>query len=119
MSEACQVVTNAYEEIVDNEEVLTTFKEFVAKGKIPSATAFLRYDEGYECGLPNHQDIDGVFFSAILIIKDSTRGRLKIEGVSFPEEFDKGDFILMNPRVFHSVPEYKREEQRKVVVLTC
>ena len=119
VSEACQVVTNPYEEIVDNEEVLTMFKEFVARGKILSVTAFLTYDEGYECGPPNLQHVDGVFFSAILIIKDSTRGRLKIEGVSLSEEFDKGDLIRMNPRVFHSVPEYKREEQRKVVVFTC
>ena len=89
VSEAYQVVTNAYEEIVDNEEVLTTSKEFVAKGKIPSVTAFLTYNEGYECSLLDHQDVDSVLFSAILIIKDSTRGRLKIEGFSLPEEFDK------------------------------
>ena len=112
-------MTNAYEEITENEEYLITFKEFVEKGKIPSVTTFLTHDEGYECGIPNHQDVEGVFFSAILIIKTSTRSRLKIEGVSLPDEFDKGSLILMNPRVFYSVPECKRKEQRKVVVFTC
>ena len=57
-------------------------------------------------------------FSCLLIIKDSLRGRLHIPGVDLPEQFDAGDLIFMDPRVFHLVTTWAPDEERKVDVFT-
>ncbi len=119
VSDACEVVTSAYENLMDNNEALDMFQDFVAARKMPFLVLYLTYEVGKKCRLLNHQDLDGVFFFSILIIKDSFRGRLHITNVDLPEEIDKGNLFLMDPRVFHSVTEYAREDERKVVVFTC
>ena len=52
------------------------------------------------------------------MINDSFRGRLDIPGIDFPEMFDAGDLVFMDPRFIHGVSIYPRKKCRKVVVLT-
>ncbi len=119
VSDACEVVTSAYETLVDNDEVLDTFQDFVAVRKRPFLCVVSNLRGWKKCGQVNHKDMDVMFFSAILIMKDSLRGRLHITNIDLSEEFDKGDLILMDPSVFHSVTEYAREDKRKFVVFIC
>ncbi len=99
--DACEFVTSAYENSVDKDEVLDTFQDFFL-------LSYLTYKVGKNSWPVKHQNVEGVFSSAILIIKDSLRGRLHITNVDLPEEFDNGDLILMDPCVFYSVTEFER-----------
>lgn len=115
---ASNVVVESFLDFETKQEVRSVFREFCNSGKLPSVVSYLTYTPGRECGLVNHQDVDSVFFSCLLMIQDSSRGRLHIPGVDLPERFESGDLIFMDPRVFHSVDFFARNEERKVVVFT-
>ena len=118
VSNTSKIVTDTYLGFETSERACDVFRDFVDAGKVPSLVSYLLYEVGKKCGLPNHQDVDATFFSALLMIQDTTRGRLHIDGMDLPEEFNAGDLIFMDPRVYHSVENYARETKRKVVVYT-
>lgn len=94
------------------------FAEFVEKKKIPSLVTYLRYDSAKLHGCGPHQDVDSVFATALLYLKDSDTGPLRVEKIVSIAKMTTGDVIFMNPRVVHEVPFTLREQDRLVLVFT-
>ena len=59
-----------------------------------------------------------VLFSRVLIINGRYLGRQCISNYSLSEEFDAGDFGMIDANFFNEVTKYSRKEQCKVVVFT-
>lgn len=119
VSTVSNIVTSEYVEFETKPNVVDVFNKFVSKDKVPSVISYLIYEPGKKCGLVEHTDVDATFFSCILMIKDSVRGRLIIpDNGELSEPLEAGNCIYMDPRVLHSVTYHAREEKRKVVVFT-
>ena len=97
---------------------IDAFRTLADRRRVPSVVTYLKYEAGKKNGCPRHQDVDAVFFTALLYLKDSALGRLAINRNILPELFEPGDVVYMDPRVEHWVEEVAREEDRQVVVFT-
>ena len=74
MRSVCDYTANALADIIQDESAKNLFLEFVSKRRLPDLVSYLVYDSGHEQGSSEHQDVDSVFCTALLFIKNSTKG---------------------------------------------
>ena len=99
----CDCIKNVLANIIQDESAKNALLEFVSNRRLPGLASYLFYESGHEQGRSEHQDVDSVFCTAFVFIKDSTKGRLHVRGYDLPEHFDTGDVLLMDSRVHHWV----------------
>ena len=58
------------------------------------------------------------FFTCLVMVQDSTEGRLHLHGIDLLDKFDAGDIIMMDPCLWYSVMGCARKLERKVLVFT-
>lgn len=114
----CETVIRHFLDFQTDDEVSAALRKLKndPNRKLFSSVSYIKYPAGQLCGIDLHQDVQSVFFSCVLIIQDTTQGRLHIENVDLPETFYAGDVIFMDPRVWHRIPHCVREGDRKVSV---
>jgi len=88
---------------------------FKSMGENPWDIQILEYERQKEHGTVWHLDAYSTFGTAICILKDSSVGRLHIEGIDVPEGLQAGDVILIDPNTRHKVQIAARNEERVVV----
>ena len=86
-------MADKYLEFETKSHVRGVFRNFVRKGKVPSTVSYLMYKVGKNRGLIEHLDVDASFFSCLIIINNSSRGRLHIPEVHLPELFYARDLF--------------------------
>ncbi len=128
IGQVCDLVSSAYKTCLHvsgrgnqwakRTETIEIFEEFVSKSKIPSTVTYLKYEQGKIQGCVDHQDVDSIFCTGLLYLKDTTRGRLHVANHDLPEFFSPGDLLLMDPCQIHSVTKLARDEVRQVMVFT-
>ena len=124
----CDVIARKFLQVVENgglrryhhlrKQTCSSFRTMAESKRVPSLVTYLKYEEGKTNGCPRHQDVDAVFFTALLYLKDSPLGHLHIAKVDLPKLFYPGDVVIMDPRVEHWVDEVMRTEGRQVLVFT-
>ena len=98
--------------------VIEVIEDLVMKKEVPSVITYLKYEPDKVQGTSEHRDVDSIFCTALLILKDTSTGRLHIRNANLPEFFYPGDVIFMDPSQVHWVTKCARDEVRKVLVFT-
>lgn len=94
ISNAHSAVADKYVEFETNSCVLVDFRDFVRKVKVWSTVSYLIYKVGISFGAIEHQDVNDTFFSSLIMINDSSLGRLHILWAGLPGIFDAGDLVF-------------------------
>ena len=81
---------------------------------MPSLITYLKYEADNEHGTVKRQDVDSIFCTALLYLKDTTTGRLHVYNVDLPELFYLCDVVFMDLRQEHEVTKCIRNEVRQV-----
>ena len=99
-------------------ENMGVFKDFISKNKVPFIFTYLKYEPDKEHRNVKHQDVDSIFCTSLLYLKDKTTVWLHVDNVNLPELFYLGDVVFMDPRQEHEVTNCIPNEVRQVLVLT-
>ncbi len=100
-------------------DAIKTFDELVSKNKIPSTMTYLKFEPGKVQGCIDHRDVDSVFSTGLLYLRDTTRGQLDVEKHDLPQFFSPGDFLVIDPRRINSVPNFAGEKYLKYFCSPC
>ena len=61
----------------------------------------MKYDAHKVQGATNHQDVDSVFCSALVYIRDTYKGRLHVKNFDLQDILNPCDVVFMDPRQIH------------------